>query len=84
MRLVENAYQSSKVEKQTKLMIEEAKSSNKVASADSVVDHAKATVNCSIDFSLKMLKIETSSCKHQTSLDGCYDGCKEERQCNQN
>ena len=55
-------------------MIKEATSekSDEVTSAvRSVVDHARATSNSSIDFLLKTLKIETSLHKRWTSLDGC-------------
>ena len=67
--LVENSYHSSKIGKQTTLIKEAtSESSNEVTSTViSVVDHAKATVNSAIDISLKTLKIETSSCKRQTS-----------------
>ena len=45
-----------------------SESSNEVASTvSSVVDHAKATVNSAIDFSLRTLKTEMSSCKLQPS-----------------
>ena len=65
---VENAYHSLKIGKQTTLIKEAtSESSNEVISTVSgVVDHAKAT-NSAINFSLKTLKIETSSCKRQTS-----------------
>ena len=58
-----------KIGKQTTLIKETtSESSNDVTSTVSpVVNHAKATVNSAIDFSLKALKIETSSCKCQTS-----------------
>ena len=70
---MKNAYHSSKIGKQATLLKEAtSESSNEVTSAVSnVVDHTKATANSSIDFSLKTLKIETSSRKCQTSLDGC-------------
>ena len=49
-----------------------SESSNEVASTvSSVVDHAKATVNSAIDFSLRTLKTEMSSCKLQPSQGGC-------------
>ena len=70
---VDDAYHSSKTGKQTTLTKEATnESSDEVTSAvSSVVDHAKATTNSSIDFLLKTLKIETYSHKHQTSLDRC-------------
>ena len=66
---VENAYHSSKIGKQTTLIKEApSESSDEVTSTvSSVVDCAKATITSAIDFSLKTLKIETSSCKSQTS-----------------
>ena len=69
---VGNAYHSSKIVKQATLIKEAtSESSEEVTSTvSSVVDHKKSTVNSSFDFSLKTLKIETSSRKHQTSLDG--------------
>ena len=59
---VENAYHSSKIGKQTTLIKEATReSSDEVTSTvSSVIDHAKATVNSAIDFSLKTLKIEMS------------------------
>ena len=73
MSPVENAYHSSKIGKQTTLIKEAtSESSDEVTSAvSSVVDHAKANPNPSIDFSLKTLKTELSSRECQTSLDGC-------------
>ena len=70
---VENAYHSSKIGKQTTLIKEATseRSDGVISAVNSAVDHTKSTVNSSIDFSLKTLKIETSSRKRQTSLDGC-------------
>ena len=66
---VKNAYHSSKIRKQTTLIKKATtESSGEVTSTVSnVVDHAKATANSAIDFSLKTLKIEMTSCKCQTS-----------------
>ena len=67
------SHHSLKTGKQTTLIKEAtSESSDEVTSTFStVVDHTKSTVNSPIDFSLKILKIETSPCKRQTSLDGC-------------
>ena len=67
-----NSYHS-KIEKQTTLIKEATSdSSHKVTSAvSSVVDHTKASTNSSIELLLKKLKVETSSLKCPTSLDGC-------------
>ena len=69
---VGNAYHSSKIGKQATLIKKPtSESSDEVTSTvSSAVDHKKSTVNSSIDFSLKTLKTESSSRKHQTSLDG--------------
>ena len=66
-------YHSSKIGKQTTLIKEATSdSSNKVTSAvSSVVDHTKASANSSMEFYSKNWRIETSSLKWQTSLDGC-------------
>ena len=81
---VENVCQSSsKIGKQTTLIKEvTSESSDEVTLAvSSATDHTKATANLSIDFLLKTLKIETSSCKCQTSLDRCLVVVKKKDKC---
>ena len=66
---VENAYHSSEIGKQTTLIKKATSESfdEVTSTVSSVVDHAKATANSAVGFSLKTLKIETSSCKRHTS-----------------